>query len=129
MSNKTENQLSSDVIGAAIEAHKTLGGAGLLESIYEEALCHELSLRGLKFSRQVLVPVKYKNVPIKDHLCLDIIVEDKLIVEVKATEKEHEFHSAQLLTYLRITGKKLGLLINFGKPFVNDGIKRIANGL
>ena len=124
-----EDEISYKIIGAAIEVHRILGGPGLLENIYESALCHELTLRGLEIQRQLIVPVKYKNVNVSESLCLDILVENKVIIEVKSTEKEHAIHKAQLLTYLRLTGMKLGLLINFGQEFVKDGIHRIVNNL
>ena len=124
-----ENELSNKIIGAAIEVHRSLGGPGLLESIYESALCHELSLQGLHIKRQFPVSVTYKGMKIKDPLYLDILVEDKVIVEVKATEKEHPIHQTQVLTYLRLTGKKLGLLINFGQNYIKDGVSRIVNDL
>ena len=124
-----ENEISHKIIGAAIEVHRTLGGPGLLESIYESSLCHELTQRGLQIKKQLLVPVTYKNTIVKDPLCLDILVENKVIIEVKATEKEHAIHQAQLLTYLRLTDMKLGLLINFGQKCVKDGVHRVVNGL
>ncbi len=124
-----ENEISYKVIGAAIEVHRTLGGPGLLESIYECSLCHELSLMGLKIQRQLLVPVKYKNTVVRDPLCIDILVENKVVVEVKATEKENPIYEVQLLTYLRLTKTKLGLLINFGQDSVKNGITRVVNGL
>jgi len=124
-----ENELSYKIIGAAIEVQRTLGGPGLLENIYEEALCHELALRGLKHERQLPVKVVYKGVTISDPLYVDILVENKVIVEVKATEKHHPVYETQVLTYLRLTGKKLGLLINFGNQCVGDGISRVVNGL
>ena len=107
-----ENEISYKVIGAAIEVHRLLGGPGLLESIYESALCHELTLNGLKIERQKYVPVIYKGVMIREPYILDILVENKVIIEVKATEKEQDIHKAQLLTYLRLSDIKLGLLIN-----------------
>ncbi len=124
-----ENEISHKIIGAAIEVHRILGGPGLLESIYESSLCHELSLRGLKIKRQLYVPVKYKDVVVREPLCLDILVENKVIIEIKATEKENSIHQAQLLTYLRLTGMKLGLLINFGNVSAKEGIKRVVNEL
>ena len=104
-----ENELSYKIIGAAIEVHKTLGGPGLLESIYEAA-CQELTLTGLKFQQQMPVHVFYKGVKIKDPLFIDILVEEKVIIEVKATEKNHPIYETQVLTYLRLTGKNLGCL-------------------
>lgn len=124
-----ENKITDLVIGAAIEVHKTLGGPGLLESIYEEALAYELELRKIKFQRQLTIPVLYKGVPIKDALRLDLLVEDRVIIEVKATEKPLEVHCAQVLTYLRLTNRKLGLVLNFGLPRLRDGIFRIVNDL
>lgn len=126
---KREDELSHQIIGACIEVHKILGGPGLLESIYESALCHELTLRGLRIQRQKPVPVVYKEVMIKDSLYIDILVEDKVVIEVKAVEKFNKIYETQVLTYLRLTGTKLGLLVNFGVPYVKDGISRIINGL
>lgn len=123
-----ENTLSHKIIGAAIEVHRTLGGPGLLESIYEAALCHELELQGLQVQKQLPVQVVYKGAVIKDPLYVDILVENKVIIEVKATEKNHAIYETQVLTYLRMTGLKLGLLINFGNSHVKDGIFRIING-
>ncbi len=124
-----ENQTSHAIIGAAIEVHRELGGPGLLEDIYEEALCHELKLRGLEVVRQKAVPVLYKNLEVKRPLILDILVNDKVIVEVKAVEECNPLFSAQLLTYLRLTKNKLGMLINFGEKQVSEGIQRVVNGL
>jgi GxxExxY protein len=124
-----ENELSFKIIGASIEVHRTLGGPGLLESIYEAALCHELSLFGLQVQRQVPVKVSYKGVIIKEPLYVDLIVNNKVIIEVKATEKNHAIFEAQLLTYLKMTGLKLGMLVNFGNYHVKDGISRVVNGL
>lgn len=124
-----ENEISYKIIGAAIEVHRHLGGPGLLESIYESALCHELSLNGLKIEKQKPIPVKYKSAVIREPYLLDILVESKVIIEVKAVEKENEIHKAQLLTYLRLSNLKLGLLINFGRNSVKDGVCRIVNGL
>ncbi|MEC7839425.1 MAG: GxxExxY protein [Chlamydiota bacterium] len=123
-----EDEVSYKVIGAAIEVHKTLGGPGLLEGIYESSLCHELVLRGLKIERQVRVPVTYKGEVVREPLVIDILVEDKIVIEVKATEKNSPIHEVQLLTYLRLTRKKLGLLINFGCNSVKEGISRVVNG-
>ena len=129
MTQRNEDELSYEIIGAAIEVHRILGGPGLLEKIYESSLCHELMLRGVQTQKQLIIPVKYKNTIVRDPLCLDLLVENKVIIEVKATEKEHDIHKAQLLTYLRLTGIKLGLLINFGLSSVKDGIHRVVNGL
>ena len=105
-----------------------MGGPGLLESIYESALCHELILRGLQIQRQRSVQVIYKEVAIRDPLFIDILVEGKVLIEIKATEKNHPIYETQVLTYLRLTGIKLGLLVNFGVPYVKDGVSRIING-
>ena len=129
MTQRNEDELSHEIIGAAIEVHRTLGGPGLLEGIYESSLCDELLLRQLQIQKQLIIPIKYKNTTVRDPLCLDILVEKKVIIEVKATEREHDIHKAQLLTYLRLTGIKLGLLINFGQTCVKDGIHRVVNGL
>jgi GxxExxY protein len=127
--NLIENRITDRIIAAAIEVHKTLGAPGLLESIYEDALAYELELRKIPFKRQLAIPVLYKNVPIKDALRLDLLVQDRIIIEVKATEKLFEVHSAQVLTYLRLTHRKLGLVLNFGQPRLRDGISRIINDL
>ena len=119
------NKLTGEVIGAAIEVHKTLG-PGLLESTYEECLCHELLLRKLPFNRQVALPIKYKGVNLDCGYRLDIVVDKKLVVELKACEDFLPIHEAQLLTYLKLTGIKYGLLINFNVPMLKDGIKRLA---
>ena len=124
----SEDEISYHIIGASIEVHRTLGGPGLLESIYEEALCHELMLRGLSVQRQKPIQVMYKGVAIRDPLIIDILVENKVLVEVKATEKNHPIFEKHILTYLRLTCIKLGLLVNFGFPYVNDGVSRIING-
>ena len=126
---KSEDEISHQISVASIEVHRTLSGPGLLESIYEAALCHELTLRGLRVHRQRPVQVVYKGVAIREPLFIDIVVEDKVLVEVKATEKNHPIYETQVLTYLRLTGVKLGLLINFGVPYVKDGVSRIINGI
>lgn len=106
-----------------------MGVPGLLESIYEAALCHELTLQGLHIQRQLPVQVVYKGIAVKEPLFLDILVDNKVIVEVKATEKNHSIFETQVLTYLRLTGIKLGLIVNFGNQYVKDGICRVVNGL
>jgi len=121
-----ERDLSYEIIGAAIEVHRLLG-PGLLESVYEAALFHELELRGLKPKRQCPVKINYKGVDIKDPLYLDLIVNDEIVIEVKATEQNHPIYQSQVLTYLRVKGVKLGLIINFGYPQLKDGIIRIVN--
>jgi GxxExxY protein len=125
---EVNNALTYKIIGAAMEVHRTLGGPGLLESIYESALCHELVIQGLKIQSQVHVEVCYKGVIIREPLILDILVENQIIIEVKATEKENPIHEVQLLTYLRLTGLRLGLVINFGSEHIKEGVKRVING-
>ncbi len=115
--------LTQAIIGAAIEVHRILG-PGLLESAYEECLCDELTLRKLSFQRQVELPVEYKGVRLDCGYRIDLIVEDKVVVELKCAEKVTPVHEAQLLTYLRLSGRTVGLLINFHVPALKDGIKR-----
>jgi GxxExxY protein len=123
-----ENEISSQIIGAAIEVHKHLG-PGLLESSYEACLIHELRECGFQVKSQVLVPVFYKGVEIDAKYRLDILVEDRVIIEVKSVEKLEGINTAQLLAYLRLTELKLGLLINFNTVRLIDGVKRVANNL
>ncbi len=118
---------TNDIIGASIEVHKVLGGPGLLESVYEEALVRELILKGLKVARQVSVPIFYKGQKISTHLVIDLLVENSVIVEVKATKEHFEIFESQLLTYLRLSNCKIGLIINFGSKLMKDGIRRIVN--
>jgi GxxExxY protein len=122
------NELSSKIIGAAIEVHKALG-PGLLESAYEECLCYELKLRGLTFDRQRPLAVQYKEVKLDCGYRLDVVVEDRIIVELKSCAKIEPIHGAQLLTYLKLSNIKLGLLMNFNVPLMREGITRIANDL
>jgi len=123
-----ERALSGEVIGAAIEVQRSLG-PGLLESAYELALERELLLRGLMVERQKAVFLEYKGVVLGDAFRIDLLVNDALLVELKAVEQLLPLHEAQLLTYLRLTGKPLGLLINFNVKALKDGIRRVANGL
>ena len=116
-------QVTETIIGAAIEVHRHLG-PGMLELVYEECLCHELSLKGLAYQRQVKVPVTYKAIRLDGAYRLDVIVENLVIVELKCVEAVLPVHEAQLLTYLRLTGKRAGLLINFDVPVLKDGITR-----
>ena len=124
-----ENEISKFVVGAAIEVHRELGGPGLLENVYEEALCQEMTTRGLNVLRQYSVNVQYKGHVLGKRLVLDLLVENKVIVEVKAVEKHNSLHEAQLLTYLRVSDRKLGLLVNFGERYVVQGVRRVVNGL
>jgi GxxExxY protein len=119
--------LSHQIIGAAIEVHRHIG-PGLLESVYEAALCRELRLKGLLVDRQVSVPVKYKGEVLDCHIKLDLLVDRKVIVEVKAVETLIFVHKAQLLTYLRLQNLWLGLLINFNVGVLRDGVRRVLNG-
>ena len=123
----TENYISRQVVGAAIEVHRELGGPGLLEGIYEEALAFELKSAGLDVKRQKLLPILYKGVEIKKPLCLDLLVENKVVVEAKAVDKFNPIFAAQLLTYLRLGRYKLGLLLNFGDAYLKNGIHRVVN--
>lgn len=118
------DRLAHEAIGAAIEVHRVLG-PGLLESVYEEALCVELSLRGLAFVRQPSVDFLYKGRPVGQGR-LDLLVGDALVVELKSVEALTETHKAQVISYLRMTGYHLGLVINFNVPRLKDGIKRIV---
>jgi len=120
------NQLSSKIIGAAIEVHKTLG-PGLLESAYEECLCHELSIQGLLFEKQKPLSIDYKGKKLDCGYRLDIVVEKAVIIELKSCEKIEPIHKAQLLTYLKLSGLNLGLVLNFNVPLMRDGIVRIVN--
>jgi GxxExxY protein len=120
------NQLSSKIIGAAIEVHKTLG-PGLLESAYEECLCHELSIQGLFFEKQKSLSLNYKGKKLDCGYRLDIVVEKTVIIELKSCEKIEPIHKAQLLTYLKLSGLNLGLILNFNVPLMHDGIVRVVN--
>jgi GxxExxY protein len=124
-----ENEISKEIVDAAIEVHRELGGPGLLEDIYEEALAEELRLRGLFVERQVPVRVVYKGKILSKPLRLDMKVERLVLVDNKATTEWNAVYEAQLLTYLRATGLKLGLVINFGERLVTAGIRRVVNGL
>lgn len=123
-----ENLLTEQILDAAIEVHRTLG-PGLLESLYEDALFYELRLRNITAVSQVHIPVKYKNCILRDPMRVDILVDEKIIIEVKATEMNLAIHKAQLMTYLRLSNLRLGLLINFGQGRLIDGWHRIANNL
>ena len=117
------NRLSNIVIGAAIDVHKTLG-PGLLESAYETCLCHELGLRGIEFQQQLKLPVEYKDVLLDCGYRLDILVEDAIVIELKSVEKILPIHDAQLLTYLKLGGWRLGMIFNFNVHLLRNGIKR-----
>lgn len=120
------NKLSNEVIGAAIEVHRDLG-PGLLETTYELSLQHELSLRGLASQRQIVLPITYKDLTVPEAYRIDLLVENSLLIELKTVESLLPIHSAQLLTYLRMSGKNIGLLINFHNIRLTDGIKRLVH--
>jgi GxxExxY protein len=122
------NQLTGAIIGAAIEVHRALG-PGLLESAYEECLCKELALRRIPFERQRSLPVQYKGVHLDCGYRLDLLVADTVVVEIKAVENLLPIHEAQLLTYLKLGGWKVGLLINFNVPILKQGVRRRVLGL
>ncbi len=123
MSMENLNKITEKIIGCAIEVHRNLG-PGLLESIYEKALCHELKLNNIQFINQLTIPIIYKDAKLGEHR-LDLLVENKIIIELKAVDRFDPVFSAQVLSYLRLTKKKLGLLINFNVPILKEGIKRI----
>jgi GxxExxY protein len=123
-----ENEISKIIVNAAFEVHSSLG-PGLLESAYEFCLFYELQQAGLKVERQVALPLLYKDVSLDCGYRLDIWVEKKVILELKTVERFEPIHSAQLLTYLKLTNNKLGLLLNFNSPLIKHGIKRIVNDL
>lgn len=125
----TENEISRIIVEAAVEVHRTLGGPGLLESVYEEALAHELKLRGLKIERQQSAPIVYKGTRLAGGLRFDLLVEDKVVVECKAARENNPIFAAQALTYLRLMDLRLALVVNFGKQLVKDGIHRVVNRL
>ncbi len=124
-----ENEISRIVVQAAIEVHRTLGGPGLLESVYEEALAWELQARDLTIERQKAVPIQYKGQTLAMPLRLDLLVNNLVIVECKAMAEYNAICEVQALTYLRLTGLKLALVINFGERLVKNGIHRVVNGL
>ena len=122
------NKLSGKIIGAAIEVHKILG-PGLLELVYEVVLAHELEQRGVKVQRQVPVAIEYAGIQFQEGFRADLIVEDKVIVELKSVEKVSGAHKKQVQTYLKLTGRKLGFLINFNEELIKHGITRCVNRL
>jgi len=124
----TENEIARIIVDAAFQIHKRLG-PGLLETVYEVILAHALQRRGLNVDRQVPVPIVFDGIKFNEGFRADLIVEDKVIIELKSVEKVIPVHKKQLLTYLRLTDKKLGLLINFGSELIRDGISRVVNGL
>ena len=124
----TENEIAKIVVNACYVIHTGLG-PGLLESVYEAVLARELAKRGLRVVRQLAVPIRWGDMQFDEGFRADLVVEDKLIIELKSVEKLAPVHGKQLLTYLRLTDKRLGLLVNFGEALIKDGIKRVVNGL
>lgn len=122
------NEITNEIIGAAIEVHRVLG-PGLLESAYEECLCHELGFRGVSYSRQKELPVSYKGIRLDCGYRLDLLVANSVVVEIKAIDGLLPIHEGQLLTYLKMGGWQVGLLMNFNVPVLKDGIRRIVHGL
>jgi len=125
----TENEISKHIVECVIEVHRTLGGPGLLESVYVEPLCWEIEQRGLLVERQVQVPIQYKGKKLATPLRLDVRVEKLVIVEAKAVAVYNPIFEAQALTYLRLLDLRLALVINFGEKLVKDGIHRVVNKL
>lgn len=124
-----ENGISKKIVTSAIEVHRTLGGPGLLESVYEEALAYELTQVGCNVLRQVPSPIQYKDITLATPLKIDLLVNELVVVECKAVSKYNAIFAAQTLTYLRLRKLKLGLVINFGEKIVKNGIHRVVNGL
>ena len=124
----TENEISKQIVDAAFKIHIRLG-PGLLESVYEAVLAYELRKRGLRVERQKVIPVVYEEVRLDEGFRADLVVEDKVIIELKSVEAIARVHKKQVLTYLRLSNLRLGLLINFGEELIKDGISRVVNGL
>jgi len=124
----TENEIAAIIVDACYRVHTGLS-PGLLESVYEVVLAGELARRGLNVGRQVPVPIIWDDLEFEEGFRADLIVEDKIIVELKSVERMAPVHGKQLLTYLRLTDKRLGLLVNFGEQYIKDGIRRVVNGL
>jgi GxxExxY protein len=124
----SENDVATIIVDSAMAVH-TATGPGLLESVYEVILAHELKKRGLSVERQVPIPIIYENLRFEEGFRADLIVEDVVVVEAKSVEALLPVHSKQVLTYLRLTNRRLGLLINFGEAYLRNGIKRLVNGL
>jgi GxxExxY protein len=122
------NDFTERIIGAAIEGHRALG-PGLLESAYESCLCHELDSRGLRVERQIALPVVYKGLEWDCGYRMDMLVENEVVVEIKAIEEIQPIHDAQLLTYLKLSGKPAGLIVHFNVPVLKQGIRRLVNNL
>ena len=124
----TENEISYEIRGAIYDVYNNLG-PGLLESVYVKSLEYELIKKGLKVEREVAIPVNYKNIKMDLGFRMDLLIEEKVIIEVKSVENLQEVHHKQILTYLKITGKKLGILVNFNVSNIKEGIYRKVNGL
>jgi GxxExxY protein len=124
-----ENEISKVIVDSAIEVHQELGGPGLIESVYEEAMVEELTRRGMKVERQLQVPIDYKGKRLASPLRLDLKVNGLVLIDNKAVTEWNPIFEAQMLTYLRLTKLKLGLVINFGEQYVKNGIRRVVNGL
>ena len=124
---RTENEIAREVVDACYEIHTTLG-PGLLESVYERVLAHELRSRGLVIQNQVPIDIVYRDLNLAGAFAADIIVDNKVIVELKSVERVAPVHAKQLLTYLRLSDMRLGLLVNFGEAYIKNGIKRVING-
>lgn len=125
---RTENEIAKEVVDASFKVHTALG-PGLLESVYEAILARELTSRGLAISRQQPIPIHYDGLIFEEGFRADLIVDDLVILELKSVEQLALLHKKQLLTYLRLANKRLGLLLNFGAPLIKDGIVRVANGM
>ena len=123
-----ENEIGTSVVDAAIAVHRELG-PGLLETVYEVSLEHELKKRGLVVKRQVSIPIRYQELSFDEGFRADLIVEDKVMLELKSVEEASGVHKKQIQTYLRLSGRKLGYLLNFGAALMKDGITRCVNGL
>ncbi|MFW6147746.1 MAG: GxxExxY protein [Thermodesulfobacteriota bacterium] len=123
----TENEIGKIIVGTAIAVHKELG-PGLLETVYEVILAHELQKRGLQAKRQAPIPIEYHGIKFEEGFRADILVDNKVIIELKSVESINKAHKKQVLTYLRLTGLKLGYLLNFGEALMKEGISRIING-
>jgi len=121
-----EEVVATKIVDAAYKVHKALG-PGLLEKVYEACFCHELRKRGLSYQRQVDIPIEYDGLIFDEGLRLDVLVEELIICEIKAVDKVNPVWQAQLLSYLKLTGKRIGFLINFNVPIVKNGIKRIIS--
>ncbi len=120
-----EERIATDIVDAAYNVHKNLG-PGLIESVYEVCFCHELSKRNLSFQRQVIIPIVYDGITLPETMRIDVLVEDLVICELKATETMPPVYLSQLLTYLKLANKRLGFLINFNVPIIKQGIKRVV---